>query len=75
MDKLWVTNYVAEEDEFDEACRVFFAYVPGSDVTGYDIWTDERKQAWKQENWHEIDEADVPTEPQADEYANTEPEE
>ena len=27
------------------------------------------------ENWHEIDEADVPAEPQADEYANTEPEE
>ena len=25
--------------------------------------------------WHEIDEADVPTEPQADEYENTEPEE
>lgn len=27
------------------------------------------------ENWHEIDEADVPAEPQADEYENTEPEE
>lgn len=27
------------------------------------------------ENWHEIDAADVPAEPQADEYANTEPEE
>ena len=27
------------------------------------------------ENWREIDEADVPAEPQADEYANTEPEE
>jgi len=25
--------------------------------------------------WREIDEADVPAEPQADEYANTEPEE
>lgn len=27
------------------------------------------------ENWHEIDAADVPAEPQADEYENTEPEE
>ena len=27
------------------------------------------------ENWHEIDEADVPADPQPDEYANTEPEE
>ena len=27
------------------------------------------------ENWREIDAADVPAEPQADEYANTEPEE
>lgn len=27
------------------------------------------------ENWREIGEADVPAEPQADEYANTEPEE
>ena len=27
------------------------------------------------ENWREIDEADVPAEPQADEYENTEPEE
>ena len=25
------------------------------------------------ENWHEIDESDVPAEPEADEYANTEP--
>ena len=27
------------------------------------------------ENWREIDAADVPAEPQADEYENTEPEE
>ena len=27
------------------------------------------------ENWHEIDAADVPAEPQANEYENTEPEE
>ena len=27
------------------------------------------------ENWHEIDAADVPAEPQADEYENTESEE
>lgn len=27
------------------------------------------------ENWHEIDAADVPADPQADEYENTEPEE
>lgn len=27
------------------------------------------------ENWHDIDAADVPAEPQADEYENTEPEE
>jgi hypothetical protein len=51
MERLWVTNYnpESEEDYFNEACRVFFEYVPGSDVTGYDIWTDERKQAWEQE--------------------------
>lgn len=27
------------------------------------------------ENWHEIDAADVPMQPEPDEYANTEPEE
>lgn len=51
MQTLWVTNIDNSEGNenanFDEHNRVFFEYVPGSDVTGYDIWTDAEKQAWE----------------------------
>lgn len=48
---LWVTNIDNSEGNenanFNEHNRVFFEYTPGTDVTGFDIWTDEQKQEWE----------------------------
>jgi|GEM_PF-6071111 len=49
METLWITNLADGFETFNEAERTFFEYIPGSDTRGYDIWTDERKQAWEQE--------------------------
>jgi hypothetical protein len=49
----------------------------GKKLTDGNVYVDEVYLAPSEDEskWHEIDEKDVPTEPIADEYQNTEPEE
>ncbi len=61
---------------YDPETRILCA-APGKWVTNGETYAIEAKLAPSEDvaHWREIDEAEVPAEPQDDEYENTEPEE